>query len=600
MNTKGKIDKMNIAALLFLIISILSQKYTYTNSTVNNNLLGTNDNIQQEITQTSGYDFSLPDYTNASMSKAKGLLITPNFDGNPSENAQKAVKGKLVTLSWSELNPQENVYNWNYILNELEQDQTEKKPLVFRLKVSTVFEQSPYRECIDVCDVPLWVLNKYGVDINNPQTGVADMGYTNGTIKVVVPWHQGIQTELDHFIDTLSSQGFQESALYRGLYIHGISSATGEELNIDTSAFQYLTNEELMTANYVMTPDRYFDAFKHRLDQWVSAFGENKHKLAWVHAGNIGASGHPDSQLYYQKRDELNDYAKSLEIGIREGGIEDYSRYIGDNLFGQTLSDDNYISRIDNDHYVATDVYFGEENEQFAQESYNQYMYMVSTLRALQMGIKTLWVNLEQLDTVDPQGQISNYFVKTAARGIRTSPDAWTFLWQLNKRNNQNECIGYKNLEKWLHQRNIPGAMTTPTRWQERKAFGKDCNTDQNLVNGDYTAIKTDISNAQNRIGFYLDDGFIRSTGYYELKVTYEDSYNNDFGTSWKVNYCTNTGVAETPTVTGINKDNTLKTATINLSNLITNNCLNNTFDLEIVPTNEQDITVSFVRLIKK
>ncbi|MCA9372416.1 hypothetical protein KC726_06030 [Candidatus Woesebacteria bacterium] len=588
--------KMYIASLFIMFVVVIGLIFTFF-QTNNTQTTESQASTQTHVTQTTGYDLSMPSWTTPETYSGLWAL---DFNDPASPAIINAVEHRGYTLSWAQLNPPDQnnpsigTYDWSAITQALSEAESENRLVFFRIKASTVTEGS----CDFPCNVPVWVLAKYGInDTQAPQ--IADMNGSN--IHVVVPWHTGVQNEYQSFVEAFSQQNFISNSHFGGLYIHGISSSRGEEMNFNAQA-----QENLIAAG--MTPANLENAFVNRMNWWQTAAGSDAYKLAWVKAGYLG--GGTD---YAQVTENLNNYATAIGLGLRDGGIEDYSRDYENVLIGQEPIADSfeqnsfYLHTNEAIAYISEQRYFGDELEQYyLGQPYAAYMFRTSLLRALQMQERFLWVEQGTLDQVDLNGEFVNFFRLSAGKTPQTTSDAWSYLGDFYKKESGAQdaaCLHYHNLERWLYQRDeISDTISIRGVVKEREPFGKDCTESYITPGHDYVGRRIDPSTEFKRLAFFVDHGVIPESQPQTVaaKVTYLDSIN---GTSWIVRYCTLSGIAFSEPVNGLNQNNTMKTATLTLENFTSNGCLpgNDTrgFDFDILPAHNKSALIFMTRLIR-
>ena len=419
--------------------------------------------------------------------------------------------------------------------------------------------------------VPLWVLEKHK-PVTVDMAGEGDVAaYGKTVIHTAVPWDAGLQAEYLRFVEEFGKTGLARHPALLGLYVHGISTSLGEELWFNEKAFENLEKAG-------MTPDKLRDAFSVRIKAWAKAFGDRAGKLAWVGVGWIPA---PDEEweAYKKVQTDLNRLAVDQGLGYRGGGIERYNQ-ISD-AAGQRVDDGGFFVNDPGHPILAEARYYGDENEIYDPKNKNAaYMYRASTLRALQMGMRFLWVGDEGV-SLDPA--VSQYFNLTAGKTLAESPDAWCYLRETQVRKGSQKII-IKNFERGLMQRSTQAWEATPALFTgPLKDFGDEASS------GEWAA-----RTVQGQIGFNLDREFWSDKGPADVtcKVTYVDT-----GAVWHAGYSTSEGVlgSEPVTETG---DGGTKTATLVLKGFQPANHLMHGFDFEL-QTLKGEFIVMFVRLIR-
>ncbi|MFH4967734.1 hypothetical protein V8G61_05960 [Gaetbulibacter sp. M240] len=285
----------------------------------------------------------------------------------------------------------------------------------------------------------------------------------------------------------------------------------------------------------------------------------------------------------------LSKYGFSKGFGIRRGFVEMYLYHIPDEHIGQQLDTNGYLIVDESNEIIEKNLFHGEENEEYEEKwataerdfrfgentiSY-PYRYFTANLRLLQMRCNYL-LNNEFSLLPDMFTWVSLNLGRTA----EDAPDAWCFLRESYIKGNGGRPV--KNFERWVYQRDRPGYETTPVvkinqaikMWMVEP--GKYY---------DYVARKG------HKIGFDLDDTFLRNNKNFAVKISYLDegagtwhlSFNGTNGVEKRNVTNTNTGQIKTATFF-INPDFEAKTLL---------------FDLEIHGEDTYEPTISFLRIIK-
>jgi len=523
-----------------------------------------------------GFDWTLP--VTVKPSEYSGAF----YMGRGPDFPDVTMIGRVYT--WSELNPREDVYDFSRIRELLKNAESDGSRVVLRLFCLTTSHSSPVAGIKKTPFVPQWVMKKHkpeefytyrGAGLKRFQTGKSKNYY----IKVAAPWNKGLQAELAGFIEQFAKQGFFEHESLTGIYIHGFSTSFGEEFWLDESCLQ-----SAKAAG--MTEESLMKAFEDRIDRWVSAAGENVHKLVWINFGGINGSGYD--------QDRLNDYALKKGLGLRDGGLEYYHRYIPP-AYGQTYSD-GYVS-VDWSHPLrSTNRYFGEELECTARKFVKSgiparqqtHLSESSLMRAAQLGMKYLWTSREFINTAP---EMFRWWTLIAGKGPKESPDAvcWLredYFWK-GKR-----TISWKNFERLLYQRDFADAGTRPAVKIERPAVSSD----PAGIHYDYGARATDVDNGFDKMLFFLEKEFKEALNSdLFIKVTFYD----DSAAKWVLEVPSPTGRASSDIVGNVN-DKNWKTVTFHLRKPAENKYLEHNADFSLRVVSGGDLTVKFVRVVKQ
>lgn len=491
------------------------------------------------------------------------------------------------TCSWASLNPEEGVYDFDIIWDRIEA--LEGTPYVFGLRISSIVEEN----------VPEWVITKH-----SPGTFVSG----RHGLTMVNPMDAGVEADFLLFMEALEAQDFGSHPKVVFAYIHGFSTSLGEEMWLDWDDFP------LAVSNWGMTSTLYHDWAIRRVDAWVDAFAGNEDKLIWV--------GTPTS-LQQTSGDEWN--LASIDIcnhvldgggAFRGGIIELYNGRLVPLTTGQDLELDPYgRDGPIHDAYLVTDLDYppiaenratGDENEEYDGRKWpvdeNPHRWHESTLRCLSMHLRFVYITEDayEIDT-----DLSDYAQKTWGKRVGDSIDAWSYLREAYIRQLMDDPeltgwndIAMKNIERYLYQRDMPGAMTVAVEPVERTTGSGSESYLENPPWGtdtpyDLTARRTDRGSGSDRIVFDVEDRFLEDgSTTFLLKVTWLDD-----GASWHVEFDVEGATSSTQTVTGTG-DGRWRTATFLVDDAAFAGGLDGGQDLAIVAETE-DVTVRLVRIVK-
>jgi len=322
---------------------------------------------------------------------------------------------------------------------------------------------------------------------------------------------------------------------------------------------------------------------RERLDAWENIFTGMTHK---VFMGGVSY------------------YGFKKGFGTRRGFVEMYMYRIPNNDMGQYVDEDNYLCINENAPILANGGFHGEVNEEYeeawatAQRNYRfgtstesfPYRYFTSSLRALQMRCTYIHTTGHLIPKMLP------FISHELGRTVYDAPDVWSFLhtsylkegnFTATENNginltDKNEGVEVKNFERWLYQRDAKGYETQPAikinqpieMWMIKP--GKYY---------DYIARKG------QKIGFDIDDRWLKQNDSLAIKVSYFDNSNGE------LKLCYNNNMASKSQT--LNGDSQLKTVTFFVSG-IKPNSMNNGFDFTIEAGNStSDIIVSMVRVVR-
>ena len=520
-----------------------------------------------------GEDWSLPD-------SVEPDNYTAVYFMDHSGNEEDYFKGIGKTFSWALLNPEENVYDFSALHAALNRAAQEDRLLIVRLKNSVVARKDPWSGNVSGPFIPQWVLDKhqpttfYTLKDDSHEEGNVDISSDN-YIEVVAFWEEQVQHEFKTFVQEFGRQGFFEDDHFGGLYIHAISTSFGEECWMEP---KYATDARL---NYGITYGTLENALKDRLDWWAEAAGKYAYKLAWVGFGWMGMDWLPVGN-------RVDEYAIEKGIGWRGGGVEYYHRYVPNR--SEFMEQDNGYTIINWEHPIrAESRFFGEEGE----NAYTnlpapapRHMVQSMIMRSSQVGFNFLWIS-EPVKNLAPD--MMKWYSLTAGKHPHESPDAICWLRQ-DQTYYAGEKHNWKNMERFLYQRDREGNKTLPAQKIERKTF----ETDPQGNHFDWSARQTDIQNGQDGILFLIDEEFLNEIGPpYEMKLTYIDTEK----CKWNVSIQTDEGTFNTEMIKS-KGDGKPRTATFTL-NLIPEMNGSPPRHFRINHISGGDVTVKYVRIVK-
>nr|WP_319395755.1 beta-galactosidase [uncultured Desulfobacter sp.] len=513
-----------------------------------------------------GPDWSLPDGVHSS-NRAGGLYM----DQDP-DYSFLCLKG--ITLSWANLNPAENQYDFSDLDTALEKAEHQNYKVIIRLKCHVTARQNLSGAMDANCPyVPQWVL-----DLHEPAQFVT-RNTSDRYIRVAAPWDTGLQKELLSFIDVFGKKGYPADERIAGIYITGFSSSLGEEFWLHRD---YLQN----ALNAGMTERSLLTTYQTRIDAWVDAAGEHVYKLIWIGYGEIQNSGYDG--------DRLNDYALDMGLGWRHGGPDTYHDILPPEE-GQTYT--NGYLNADWSHPLRDGqrIFLGEVEYTFKQPDADNavpgqtHMTESAIMRMAQLGMNYAWTSGEFIAYAP---RMFEWWTQTAGKNSWDSPDAACWLRQDAVYVKTHATVyPIKNFERFLYQRDQAGAKTVPVLPVNRAAFWND----PSGQHFDYSARSTDVRNDNDKMIFSLEPGFLKTLGLpFTIKITYFD--NN--ASQWVLEVPAGESCLQSSPITGAS-DNTLKTVTFTINTIpdgtnIEENCA---FRLRVL--NDQDLTVKFARVIK-
>ena len=360
-------------------------------------------------------------------------------------------------------------------------------------------------------------------------------------------------------LKALGESGIPEIEALRVVYVTFMSASNGEEGEGPRQRAERVR--------------RYYQ----RLKAWADAFKGNEHKLCSVGSGGFGSALHQQHLRHVYR----------LGLGQRSGFVEMYLFHVANPALGQGIDAEGYLVVDESCPPIGDNRLFGDENEEYDEGWTGRfgplasftYRYHHSMLRALQMRRNYL-----MLGGFTPDPHLLAFVAMELGRTVKDAPDAWCRLRQSTARRGG----VVKNFERWLHQRDAPGARTTPC--MKVPAPMQRGHHPDHLY--DFNARRTDRAAGNTRISFAIDDRFCPCGPHtVAVKVTYHDA-----GTaSWALAYATPSGPARL-TVRCRNTD-TLKTATFFLDGAcFTGKKMAADFSIEALTG---DVAVCMVRVIR-
>jgi hypothetical protein len=577
--------------------------------------------VSHAVTPIDGEDWEFP-YT-VVPKQYSGLF---SMDGSPSG----LLKHRGVTLWWELCNPTEDSYDFSAIEDELDAAAAEGAMVAFRMKASIV-HASPTEQNGMEQSVPQWVLDKYALENTDHVFNVGGSG------KVyVAPWHPGVQQEFRKFLKEFGRRRLIEHPAFMGIYLHGISTSSGEEMAVNSSSATTAAALSATAVGYASLAAAIDDCWKKRMTWWKEAVGDYIYKVAWVGCGSW-------SNLTYDKNG-LDDFALAVGMGKRHGLIERYYyEHVHPPFAGQSMVD----------HYVESDWtaalrdgrYWGDENEEYdeykdpfgdggnddgdllGKGKERDLAYRSSFFRAAQVGMNFLWTRSaissnpnrhgavqyasnnnptgsSTVEDFDPDGPASVplWFTRVAGKGPAESPDAAIWLREAEVRliPGQPNPTTWKNFERLVMQRDILGANSQPSERYYMPYVSLKINSGNPDDFREYTARSTNIGANQRKLAFKLDSGFRESLGNQSvlIKVHFLDKTNN---ATWQVDVAKGTGTPITIGSVTESGDNKWKTATFTLSSAdapMQPDAAGMDFYIH-KPGGSADVTVRYVRVVR-
>ena len=501
-----------------------------------------------------GWDWSLP----PSVRSSPHALVRYGGDAKVKYPGRRV---REIRWTWSRLEPEEGTFDFDALRREIRKAADAGWAVKLHL-LGSVWTRQLHP---DASKTPEWMkrswsaprwLAKYDI----PQITERLPRGSRRTFRIVNldVLHPEYHTRYVRMLKALGDSGIPKLDALRVVYVTFMSASNGEE------------------GEGPRDPGPRAERYRQRLKAWADAFKGNEHKLCVVGSGGFGST----------LQQEHLKYAYSLGLGQRSGFVEMYMFHVANPALGQSIDASGYLLVDESCPPIGDNRVFGDENEEYHQdwtkrfgalESFT-YRYHHSMLRALQMRRNYL-----MLSDWTPDPHLLAFVAMQLGRTVADTPDAWCRLRESTAR--RGGLV--KNFERWLYQRDAPGARTTPCI--KVPAPMQRGHHPKHLY--DFNARRTDTAAGNAKIAFAVDDRFL-SAGPHKVavKVTYLDSA----GVTWALACATPAGAARR-TVRCAGTD-TLKTATFFLDNAcFPGKKMDVDFTIEAV---KGDVTVCMVRIV--
>lgn len=541
-------------------------------------------------------DWSLPSWVTKTANT--GLYDYPSKIQNP--------EAFTVNLTWKEINPREDEFNWNKLETALAQN----KPVWVRIFAS------------DVVHTPDWIREKYKdlpIMQYKHEGGAYKDTINNFSLGRFHPlWHYGFETEYKKLLISFKQKHFMANPNFIFMYAPGAwrwnEWAVFFVADIDRSG---------------VTPDVFFQWFCRHIDDYVDAAEGYQHKFLFTGEPHMDRCENNTKWSLKlndvpQGKNRMVDYAVSSGMSVRIGAQEYYNPFSNIPSWGapaKTIGGINY-QVIDENHPLHRNSkrIIATENEGVGDNSMlpgtNKYFFMkMATLKALQLRMN--WINTSDRSYLLAP-KVVEYARMSMGKKAENSPDAWVVLreWQdptylddtlpeysenLNiTRTDYNQInlffknakFPYRNWERWLSQREVlPDGLTKPTQKVESKAQVVKWN------GLNFEAIRTDRLSGNDYIYFDVNETFAKKNcKKIEIKVTYLDNNTE----KWWIEYNALDGNSYKKTnIINNENNNKWKTITFRVLDARFINSQNGKMDFRIYNGGKQDIQVRFVRIIK-
>ncbi len=501
----------------------------------------------------SGWDWSLPSHVKAE--EQSGYF---NFNEEPSDD--------IRVIGWHPKWKDWHIGPGQYDFSSLDKKLNEAHQQHFKVGIRL--------QSVNKQNVPQWIIDEY-----HPAQATIPGPLQ---LRIVAPWDENVRREFEEFVREFGRRGYANDPAFVFASIHGISEATGEEFGLAPGTIKIMEEEA------GLTPESLRAWVLGRINAWADAFGENTYKLAWVGSSSFGGG------QYNEAARQAVNLCIERGIGGRGGFIEMYNYKFNEALMGQKLDPSGYLT-VDESRF-ANNPYMADENEEYISVKRWRFglleedlsRWRLSMLRALQMRCNFISTNPMSMDL---DRQLAEYARLSFGKTIENTPDCWSYLREGYVKFGPAGKSPIKNFERWMIQRDLPGGMTKPANRLERTYA---MTTDPEGMHYEFNARRTDCASNNNYIYFDVDDRFRCDDGAL-VKITYLDNS----AARWSVEYMDNHGEASTDVVEGENNGE-IKTATFYLPHIQLENELPHQQDLRIACQGPEDVTVMFVRVIRR
>lgn len=506
-----------------------------------------------------------------------------------------------LVVTWRQLNPQENIYDWSAIDNAVALN----VPFFIRIWAS------------DTMHCPEWLRIKY------PTLPILHYGAPNDTYFDLINttllspgnfyamWDTSFTTEIEKFLLAFKAQNYLANPNIKFMYAPGAWRWCEWELGPMLSELKI--KAPISPANFVIW-------FKTYVDAYADASNGYAHKMVFTGYGKVEQPVYygGDMNWFLTLNDTavgenvLTSYAVSKGMGVREGAQEFFNGSNDAYSWGApsiTINNINYQTVLDN-HPLHADTLriTGTENEGFCDPTMlgicSYYHIKMSTLKAMQLRVN--WLNSRD-GLVAADTSLFEYARRTMNKPVQQAPDAWVALRQVN------DCyfttpstvpvfnsplwvnrvtLPYRNWEKWLTQRAVsPDGNVVPV-YQLNSLHLFDVYNFKA-----FEALRTDRANGSDYMYFNVDSNFIYGgTTDVQLKITYLDNFSGN----WWVEYdASSSQIYKQSTLITNANDNNWKTVTISIPDAGFANRQNGGMDFRLYTGGSHDLTVRFVRVIK-
>jgi hypothetical protein len=456
-------------------------------------------------------------------------------------------KIRVINAKWKDLEPTQGNYDFSSITKYLNDPNYDGIFLNVRGFVTSIPESPTEVTAPDWLTTPTYTTNN------------------KTTITSLVAYNANVKAKHLALIAAIGNSGILNTGRIWGQIIHLPSSTRGEEFETDQGN---AAATEAAAMEYIQA--------------WANASGAYAKRLMWTD----DRGSWPDVWTVA---------VKDSGTGSRGGAIESWlwGQYTpGKTLYTLQTWNNGYLGVNESDPQLTGQRGWHDQNEAYRGASdpttpVVQQNWRMASLRTLQMRRNIIWVD----DGYRMNPQMSKWMSLEAGHDVSSASDAWVSLMRTWTRSPTNDT-GWidrevKNFERWLYQRDVTGAQTTPV-------INKDHGRNMSLSDALSSSLwNIDLARQGSVVGIAVDDRFISDgANNVAIKVTYVDSIPNP----WSLSYTKSNGAVGTRTIER-SGSGAVKTATFFLNDFSAPATGTN-FDFKLLsPTS--DTPFMFVRVIK-
>lgn len=512
-----------------------------------------------------GWDWSLPPsvevspYATICLSRNVRVFPEPGFKSNPVIS---------IWFYWSDIEPEEDRYDFGRLYKMVERAEAQGYGVVFR-PITAVWDlvslknpEANKNSSRNRGTAPAYLVEKYGLE---PQPEKIREGDTFNIINFD-PAHPVFHQRYLKMVRALGATGLLQHPSVKGVIVGYKSKSWGDE-GIGPGRENEADNQ----------PPHVIE----RLDAWAEAARGVEYKVSMGGASTYGFS---------------------KGFGMRGGFVEMYLYRIPSDPEGQYLDQEGYLYTENKPPMSNPAVFYGDENEEYEEGWTGRfgsldtftYRYFSSTLRLVQMGRNYVlhnqfslypemlaWASLQMGKTLEDVPEVwcalRESYIRTQFYDFHDSRGRVA-----SEEERKNKSIPVKNFERGLLQRDRPG--------YETEAVGRIEHVKRQWMTPKDKEYDF-IARRGAKIGFEVDAAFGAEVADYALKISYHDQSRGQF-------LLKGGEAMETLKQVPLSGDGQLKTVTLFLDQ-IAFKCQPGQFDL-VFDGEGQPIVVSFVRLIKR